>query len=71
MNEMTLDTSCKERNRRECRQRLCLTRAFFVFQNCFDSIDSMIMQASRIAIGIAAAIVGFEVTLSSKHSLVR
>lgn len=32
-------------------------------KNCFDSIDSMIMQASRIAIGIAAAIVGFEIII--------
>jgi tetraspanin-18 len=32
-------------------------------QNCYDSIDGMIMQASRIAIGIAAAIVGFEIII--------
>lgn len=32
-------------------------------QNCYNSIDGMIKQASRIAIGIAAAIVGFEIII--------
>lgn len=32
-------------------------------KDCYTSIDGMIMQASRIAIGIAAAIIGFEILI--------